>query len=171
MNYEYLWKVLEEIIVELNKKGVTVPQELVDDLRSSKTLINIHRTDPTILEIATEIELYFEKVESNLLYLAESDIGEEYANSCLKKIDEARKKGLIEKTTATSRFVSGVPKGKQWIRISISNLVSDKEMEGLLKELNLSSKPQDDGYLLIYGKDEDLKVFIRKLRKIIGKKR
>ena len=171
MNYEYLWRVLEELMVEFAKKGVVVPKELMDDLKSAKTLISIHRTEPSALEIATEIELYLEKVESNLMYLAESDVGKEYADRCLKKIDEARKEGLGEKTAVVSRFVSGVPKGEHWIRIAASDLISDRAMDKLLKELSLSSKPQDDGYLLIYGKDENLKTFIKEVSKRIGKRR
>ena len=167
LNYEYLWKVLEELIVDFTKKGVTVPQELVDDLKSARTLINIHRVDPAALEIATDIELNLAQIESNLLYFAESDVSAEYADRCLKRIDEARKRGLSEERKATSRFVSGVPKGKQWIRISVSDMISDKEMDGMLKELNLSCKPQDDGYLLIYGKDEDLKTLVKEISKRI----
>lgn len=171
MNYEYLWGILESLAVELIDKGVFVIDEIMDDLKSTKTLISIHRTEPMALEIANEIEFYLGKVESNLLNLAESEVGKVYADEYLKKIDEARVKGLAEKTSIASKFVSGIPKGKQWIRISISDLVDEVEIEKLLKKLNLSSKPQEDGYLLIYGKDEDLKALIKEVSKKIAKKR
>ena len=171
MNYERLWKTLEELMVELTKKEITIPQELVDDLKSAKTLISIHKAEPTALEIATEIELYIEKVESNLLYLAESDIGKEYADECLRRISEARRKGISEKTTPPSRFISGVPKGEHWIRIEASDIISDEEINKLLEKLSLSSKMQDDGYLLVHGKEENVKAFIKEVSEKVKKKK
>jgi len=171
MNYEYLWKALEGLIVELTNKGITIPQELVDDLKSAKTLISIHKAEPMALDIATEIELYIEKVESNLLYLAESDIGKEYADECLRRIHDARRKGLSEKPKVTSRFVSGVPKGEYWIRIEASDLISNREIDKLLAKLNLSSKLQENGYILVYGKEENVKAFIKEVGEKILKKK
>ncbi len=172
MNYEHLWRVLEDLFVELTNKGVTVPEELLNDLKSAKTLITIYNAEPTALEAATQIEMYLDNVESNLLYLAESNLGKEYANNLLTKINEARQKGLEEKVPVPSKFVPGVQKSEHWIRIDISDLISGKELDSLLKRLNLSSKPQEDGYLLIHGKEENVKAFVKEIsEKIKAKKR
>lgn len=171
MNYEYLWKVLEELIVEFTKKGFTIPRELVDNLKSAKTLISIYNVEPTSLDVATEIELYLENVESNLLYLAESDIGKEYADECLRRVYEARGKGLSDKVMTPSRFVSGVPKGEHWIRIKASGLINDRVVGKLLEKHSLSSKPQENGYLLVHGKEEDVKAFIKEVSEKLGKRR
>jgi hypothetical protein len=170
MDYTDLWKVLEELYNELTKKEVTVPQEFMNDLKSVKTLINIYKVDTTTLNVATEIELYLEKIESNLLYLAESDIGKEYAENWLKKIYEARKKGLSTKTTLPSRFVSGVPKNEHWIRIKTTDLIKDQDLEVLLDKFNLSSKIQKDEYLLIHGNEQNVKNFLKEVGKKIRKK-
>ena len=171
MNYEYLWTVLEELIVELRGKGVVIPPELVNDLKSAQTFINIYRSEPTALEIATEIELYLEKVEANLLYLAESDVGDEYAQNCLRRVSEARMRGLQEKVTAKPRIVLGVPKEEHWIRIKVSDLLGTKELKALIKKFQLSSKPQENDYLLIHGKKENVKALIKKIGNKIGKKK
>lgn len=171
MNYEHLWKVLEELFVELTNKGVAVPEELLDDLKSAKTLITIYNTDPTALEAATQIEMYLSNVESNLMYLTESDLGKKYADKCLERIHEARQRGLGEKVTVPSKFVSGVQKGEHWIRINISNIISNKELDSLLKKLNLSSKPQEDGYVLVHGKEENVKAFIKEISERIREKK
>ena len=170
MEYEYLWKALEELIVELKKKRVTVLPELVDDLKSAQTLIKIYRTDPTALEVATEIERYLEKVEANLIYLAHSDIGKKYGDDCLKRLHEARMKGLREKVKIPTTFISGVPKGAHWIRFKISDLIDDKEVDMLLKKLGLTSAMQDDGYLLIHGKEENVKAFVKEVSEKIRDK-
>lgn len=171
MGYVNLWKVLEELYNELSKTGVTIPRGLVDDLKSVKTLINIYKVDITALNVVTEIELYLEKIESNLLYLAESDLGKEYAEEWLKKIYEARKKGLNKRTTLPSRFVSGVPKNEHWIRIKTADLIDDQDLEVLLDKFKLSSKTQKDEYILIHGEEKNVQNFIKEVGKKIGKKR
>jgi len=170
MDYTNLWKVLEELYNELTKNRVTIPREFMDDLKSVKTLINIYKVDTSTVNVATEIELLLEKIESNLLYLAESDIGKEYAEKWLKKIYEARKKGLGTRTTLPSRFVTGVPKNEHWIRIKISDLIKDKDLDVLLDKFNLSSKIQKDEYLLVHGKEQNVKNFIKEIGKKIRKK-
>jgi len=172
MNYEHLWKVLEELFVEKTKKGVTVPEELLDDLKSAKTLITIYNAEPTALEVATQIEMYLGNGEANLLSLAESGLGKKYANKFMEKVNEARQKGLEEKVVVPSKFVPGVRKGEHWIRIDISDFLSSEELDSLLRKLNLSSKPQEDGYILVHGKEENVKAFIKEISgKIREKKR
>lgn len=170
MEYEYVWAVLEAIVVELKKKRVTVLPELVDDLKSAQTLIKIHRTDPTALDVAAEIERYLETVEANLIYLARSDVGDAYADACVQRLHEARLKGLRETVTVPSTFVTGVPKGAHWIRLKVSGLLDDNEVDALVEQLALSRTVQADGFLLIHGTEENVKAFIKEVgEKIRGK--
>jgi hypothetical protein len=67
--------------------------------------------------------------------------------------------------------VSAVSKGEHWIRIKTSNLIADSDLNELLKKLNLSCKPQDDGYLLVYGNEENVRSLIREVSTRIGKGR
>jgi hypothetical protein len=169
MDYLNLWQVLEELYNTLLKKGVTLPREIMDDLKSVKTLINIYKVDVTTLNVATEIEIYLEKIESNLLYLAESDIGKAYAEKWLKKIYEARRSEVEKRKTYQARFISGVPKNEHWIRIKTSDLMKDQDRKRLLDKFNLSSKPQNDEYVLIHGKEENIRKFIKEVGKKIKK--
>ncbi len=171
MNYEPAWKVLEALITDLKKKGVIVLPNLLDDLKSAQTLINIYKTEPTALEVATQIETYLETLEANLLYLAGADVGEDYANTWLRRLYEARMQGGSEKPQERSRFVSGVPKGEYWIRIQLSDLLSDDEVESLLDERGLASKAQANGYRLIYGKKERVTAFIKEVGEKLRRKK
>lgn len=170
MNYEPAWKVLEALVLDLKKKQVIVLPNLIDDLKSAQTLINIYKTEPTALEVLTQIETYLETLESNLLYLAGSDVGEDYANTWLTRLYEARMKGVSERTQGRSNFVSGVPKGEYWIRIKLSDLLSDEEAGKLLEKRGLSSESQANGYRLIHGKKESVKAFIKDVGEKIRKK-
>ena len=169
MDYLNLWQVLEELYNTLLKKGVTLPREIMDDLKSLKTLINIYKVDVTTLNVATEIEIYLEKIESNLLYLAESDIGKAYAEKWLEKIYEARRGEVEKRKTYQARFISGIPKNEHWIRMKTSDLMKDQDRKRLLDKFNLSSKPQNDEYILIHGKEENIRKFIKEVGKKIKK--
>lgn len=171
MDYTKLWKVLEALYNELIKRGVILPREFMDDLKSAKTLINIYKVDTSTVNVATEIEVYLEKIESTLLYLAESDIGKEYAEKWLQRVYEARREGLTTKTTRPSKFVAGVPKNEHWIRIKTSDLISNQELEALLEKYKLSSKSQKDEYRLIHGSEKNVQNFLKEIGKKIRKKR
>lgn len=168
MDYEYVWKILEELMLKLTEKKITFPQELIDDLKSAKTMMNIYRTDPTSLEITTNIEFYLEKIEADLLHIAETELGKKYADQYLKRIDDARTKDLGKRATVLPTFVSGIPKGDHWIRIDPKNLIDNKEVDKLLQKLDLSSKKQKDGYILVHGKEENVKAFLKEVNEIIG---
>jgi hypothetical protein len=168
MNYERYWMVLEELMVGLRQKGINIPQETADDLKSARTLITIHNTDPSVSTVEAEIALYLEKAEPVLLSLAELEIGKDYADAWQAKAVEALTQ-TEEKAAFKSRFVLGVPKNEGWLRIKTGDIMSDADVAALLKQLNLSTKPQDDGYLLVHGDKDSIKTFIREIRKKIGK--
>ncbi|MFH0897557.1 MAG: DUF2096 family protein [Candidatus Bathyarchaeota archaeon] len=171
MNYEYLWKIVEELSAELTGKGVAIPPELVDDLKSAKVYISIHKMNSTELHISEKIEIYMESLESNLLYLAESNVGKDYADEWLKKIYRAQTEKTPEPPAASTRFVSAIPKGEHWIKINLLGLMVDKDVCELLKTLNLSSTAQEGGYLLVHGKEENVKTFVKKVGEKIGRKK
>jgi hypothetical protein len=161
LNYEHVWKVLEALIVELSKKGIKVPHKYVEDLKSAQTFIKIHNTEPSDSNVMTEIERYINSVEINLLSLAETEQGAKYADECMRRIYDARTKGIDSKISVPTKFVAGVPKDDHWIRIQITDLLTAEELDELLSTHHLSSKPQEDGYILIHGIKDNVKALIR----------
>jgi len=170
MDYDELWKTLEDLVVELTKKRVTLPEELISDLKSAKTLINILKTEPTAVDLVTKIEIYMGNLESNLLYIAESDVSKNYADLWMAKIMNARSGKNAEQPIVKARFVSGIPKGEHWIRLKPSGLIADSKLRELLKKFDLKSKLHENTYLLISGKEENIKSFIKEIGEKIGKK-
>jgi len=168
MNYKSVWRLLERLMVELRAKGIAIPREAVDDLKSAKTLTSIYKTESTSANVASDIAFYLEKVEPSLLSLAESQIGQEYAEEWQNRIDKARREAP-EEAAVSSRFVPGIAKGEHWIRIKTSNLIADSDLAESAKKLNLSCKQQDDGYLLVYGSRENVKTLIREVSTKIRK--
>ncbi|MEM2101992.1 MAG: DUF2096 family protein [Candidatus Bathyarchaeia archaeon] len=160
-----VWKVLEDLIEEFRKRGETVPSEIMEDLRSAKSLINVQRADPSHLKDSVQIEVYLENVESHLISKAQEKFGKEFADQWMNKIKEARA-GVLEETvegSTVSKFVPGVPRDATWIRVKISEDIPRVAVEAIAQELTLSTKTQDDGYLLVYGAEEKIKSFVKKL--------
>jgi len=169
INYENACKKLDELMAVLLDKGLTVPQHLFDDLKSARNLINIYRSSPSELDQVMESSPLLQIVEMNLLTIAETSISKEFADLWQRKIIAAYQ----EETTGsagTATFVSGVPKGAHWVRLKTSEVTIDEELTILLAQSELSTKTQDDGYLLIYGRKEDVKAFLKKVRQKVLEK-
>jgi len=163
-NYEELWKALASLAGIIQQKGEKIPENFMKDLKSAKTLISVFRADPSHVEIVSRIETYLENVEAYLLYVAEKKIDKQFAEHWLKNLTEARRKAIEPKPMITSKFVPGIPRGEHWIRVQITDKVKKDTVERTAKGLGLSSKMQEDGYLLVYGEREKIKELIRRLR-------
>ncbi len=162
MHYEEVWKVLTDLLTELRKTGETIPAHVMNDLRSAKTMIQILKADSTHTENIPRIEIYLENVEFHLISAAQEKLGSEFVERWMKRLEEARKE-IYEIEEAAPRFVPGIPKRKHWVRVQISEETPQKEIEMLAKENRLSLKRQDDGYVLVYGGDKNIKSFVKKL--------
>jgi len=160
MGYKEIWKVLGDLLTELRKRGEAIPADVMNDLRSAKTMIGILKADPTHIENIPRVETYLENIEFQLISAAQERFGVEYVELWMRRLEEARK--APEGETAT-RFVPGVPRGKHWVRVEISEEAPQSEIEKFAEENRLSFKMQHDGYALVYGKNANIKSFVKKL--------
>jgi len=166
MGYAEVWKILDELIIEFRKRGETIPPNVIEDLRSAKTMIQVLKADPTRAENIPSIEMYLGNVESYLIFTAHQKFGAEFAESWMEKLREARKTiriGEEEKLwEPSSKFVPGVPRDQKWLRIQVSAETPKNEIKKLAEEFELLTRMQTNGYMLIYGDGEKLKLFVQK---------
>ncbi len=168
MSYEGLWKVLEDLLTELQERGEAIPSEIIGDLRSAKTLIQILKADPTHTKYLPEIETYLGSVEAYIVFTMKEKIGPQYADKCMRKIGEARKSfPKEEKETQALRFVPGLPRDRPWVRIQFSKETPRGEIEKLAEERGLAYKTQDNGYIIVYGDSEKIKSLVKKLAEML----
>ncbi|MEM3577808.1 MAG: DUF2096 family protein [Candidatus Bathyarchaeia archaeon] len=164
MGYLSAWKVLEEMSAEFRKRGISVPQEVMNDLKSAKTLINILKADPTCVETSQKIEEFLMKVESYLASEGQKKFGAEYVDDWLKKVDEAMQKPHEEEEAEVeTRFISGLPREHKWVRVKPSSDLPIEKLKLLAEESSLSYEMQKDGCLLVYGEETCIKDFIKKV--------
>ena len=167
-NYHAAAKTLDELMLELIGKGMTIPTHVADDLKSGRSLSNIDQLQPGDAGIAAKIMAILQNVEMNLLSLAETGVGAEYADEWQKNIAGAYQKEHV-KALPASKLVYGVPKGKHWVRVQMTELEAVEELETLLGEFALTALTQEDGYMLISGEKEGVYAFLKAIRQIIGK--
>jgi len=163
MSYEENWKVLADLLTELRKKGEKIPTDVMNDLRSAKTMIQILKADPTHIENIPRIETYLRNVESYAILVAQKKLGTGFVERWLRKLEKARKTKIEEKEKVTPRFVPGLPRDKNWVRIQISKDTPREDVESLVKENKLSCKMQKNGYMIVYGNGESIKSFVKKM--------
>ena len=162
MGYEEAWRVLSELVKELRKRGETIPANIMKDLRSAKTMIQVFKADTTHIENIPQIETYLGSAESYLFLVVEEKYGRKFFEKWIEKLSLARRK-VEKKEETVSKFVPGLPRGKHWVRIQISKQTPQEEIERLAKEESLSCKMQKNGYMLVYGNIESIKSFVKML--------
>lgn len=162
MGYLSVWKVLDQMIADFRKKGATIPDKIMNDLKSARTTLNTLKTPQDTGETLGKIDAYLANVESYLISEGEKRFGKQYSDEWLKKIDEASRKAS-DQEDAKERFVQGLPREQKWIRVKPSDDLPLEKLKRLAKESNLLCKNQDDAYLLVHGADEDLKSFVKKM--------
>jgi hypothetical protein len=169
MRHDEIWKTLADLITEFRRKGESIPSDVMEDLRAAKTMIQVLKADPTRIENVPSIEMYLGNVESYLIFEAQKKFGSEFVEEWLQKIKEAREiKAVGEKPESSSKFVPGLPRGQKWMRVQVSKETPEKGIRRLAEETGLSFKVQKDGYILVYGDFEKLKLFVKKTAEKFG---
>ncbi|MEM2118810.1 MAG: DUF2096 family protein [Candidatus Bathyarchaeia archaeon] len=162
------WKVLEKMVADFRKKGKSVPSEVMVDLKSARTLIRVAEAGASHAETYPQIEGYLANVEAYLVSEGERSFGKEYVDEWLKRLNEASR--MIEAETGEKPFVSGVPREEKWVRITPSTEMSIEKLKALASATGLSCQIQEGGSLVVYGKDEDVKAFVKKMTTEYGLK-
>ena len=159
-----VWKVLEEMIIEFRKRGLPIPAPVMNDLKSAKTMIKIVDASASGGETAQKADEYLGNVESYLVTEAQKKLEPEYIDEWLRRLEEASCETC--EGEEKSRFISGLPRDQRdqrWIRVEPLVSLPLEKLKQLAKEANLSYSSQEDGRLLVYGKAEELKEFVKRM--------
>jgi hypothetical protein len=164
MSHMAVWKVLEEMITDFRKRGLAIPAEVMNELKSAKTMITILKADTSRGETAQKIEEHLGNVESYLLSKGQKMFGTEYFDKWLKRLDEASRETLEKaEEEETKRFIPGLPREHKWIRIKPTAELPLENLKVMAEKSQLSYKTQNDGYLLVYGEEACIKEFVKKM--------
>jgi hypothetical protein len=157
------WKILEDMFIDLKKKGIIIPENILADLRSAKSMIKLHCTQAKgagdVLQKAEELTA---NVEAYFAEEAQKVFGPEKVDAWLRRLEEANAE-VCEEPTSENKFVTGVPRDQKWVRVEPVKNLSTKRIEEIACEFGLEIKPQKDGKMVVYGQQEKIKEFIKKM--------
>lgn len=170
MGYLARWKVLEEMITDFRKRGVSVPSEIIGNIRNAKTLISVLRVDPSHVETNPKVDENLRSVESYLVFEGQKNFGSEYVEEWLERLKDANQRVVEEEEEKEARFIPGLPRNHKWIRVRPSQQLPLEELKPLTDELGLSYRLQSDGCLLVYGETERIRDFVRRMTARYGLK-
>ncbi len=171
MSYNAVWKVLEEIIIELRKKGVATPPSVMNDLKSAKILMKVlDASERERGETEPRIEQYLGSVEAYLVTEAQKTFAPTRIDDWLRRLEKAncdtcqtcgfREEGKEE---TEAKFIIGVPRDQKWIRVKPLLSLTAEKLKKLAGEIKLSFREEKDGHLTIYGSAADIKQFVKKM--------
>ncbi|MGD0645622.1 MAG: DUF2096 family protein [Candidatus Bathyarchaeia archaeon] len=162
MGHTATWKVLEGMMIELRKKGVILPPNVINDLRSAKLMIKISESECSRGEASQKIEEYLGSVESSLVTEAQKTLSPEIVDEWLRRLDEANYE-ICEEKAEENKFILGVPREQKWIRVEPIGDLTSERIRQIAKESSLSINPQKDGRLVVHGQPENIKEFLKKM--------
>ena len=172
MGYLAVWKVLDEMIMELRQRGLEIPPQVMSDLKSALVTIKIGEVDISAGETAPKIEEYLGNVESYLVTEAQK-YEPKYIDEWLKRIDEAGYGtcDTCEDEDPKPRFVSGVPRDQKWVRVEPKDELTFEKLMKFAEQAGLSTRPEEDGHLLVYGKQEAVREFLSHITTFEGSRK
>ncbi len=167
MGYSETWKILEEIIIELRKKGQPAPENVMSDLKSAKTMIKLMDTGEDRGEIGPKVEQYLASVEAYVVTEAQEIFPNERIDGWLRRLETSSCDvcaGLPKTATKEeSRFVPGLPRDQKWVRITPITSLPQEKLEQLAVESGLAFKEERDGHLTVFGNAEAIREFVKKM--------
>jgi len=161
MGHLAVWKTQDEMIADLRKRGVAIPEKIMNDLKTARIIIKISKAETNPEDADQNVETYLANTEAFLITEAEKRFGTRYVGDWLKRISDARK--TIDEPEDKTRFVLGLPREYKWIRVKPTAELPLGTVETMANELELICKTQHDGYLLIYGKDKTIRNFVKRM--------
>jgi len=174
MGYTARWKILEQLMLDMRKKGVSLPPSLIKDLRNAKLMQKIWESSEAKGETSMEVDEYFGNVESILLTEAQKTLGFEYADGWLRRIDEANMECEACKSSSekekSDKFISGVPRDQKWVRVEPDKKLTPEKITEVAVNSNLAIVKQENGRLVVYGQQANIQVFLKKMTSEATKK-
>jgi hypothetical protein len=163
MTHSATSRVLEDIIIEFRKKGLAVPENVLNDLKSARTLMKVENADDKgHSETSPKINEYFGSVEAYLVSEAQTKLPEQ-VDEWLRRLETASCDTCVTEEKEEASFISGVPRDQKWIRVTPLSTLPAEKLKTLAAETRLSVRAENDGHLIIYGHAEDIKEYLKKM--------
>ena len=161
---EQTWFILVDLLTDLKKKGVDIPNSINRDISLLKTSINFYKRDTTHPDMIKEFDragFVITEVQDKLLSFAE-DFGEDYYKDWIDKLRRANLgEELYKEAETQSKFLSNAPPGFSFAKIHLKNPIAEDRVQEIAEYNNLIIEFEDDTTVALYGDSENVKVGLK----------
>lgn len=163
---EQTWLVLVDLLTDLKKKEIEIPDETSKNVRLARSTINFYKADPTNPEMMKELKRindFLNSIQDTLLNIAE-EVSEEYKDEWLQKLMRAsRGEKVVEKQETGSRFVVGAPAGFSMVRVTFKEPLSEERLNDIAETHGVIIEFEEDDVVAIYGEKDSVKESLKEI--------
>lgn len=167
MDYQLLWELMADLMNKIEKAGGVIPAHVMIDLRSAKTTIELLKLKLSPPETVIRLEEYFANLESFIVPSAKTHLGEKYVLEWLTKVADAQRRIPSKEKKKLSIFPVGIPRNKRWVRLEPSQELTTEDIRNLVDEMSLEFRIQNNGHIVVFGKEKAVKNFVKKMAQIM----
>jgi hypothetical protein len=163
---EQTWMILVELLTDLRKNGVSIPNDVTKDIQMAKTTINFYKVNPNDPERMKELKRmndFMNSAQDMLLTLAE-DVGEDYLESWLEKLRRAsRGEQVYQLVNKKSKFIVGAPSGFSMARLTFKKPILEERLQEIAEYYNIILEFEEDNIIMIFGDKDNIKKSLKEL--------
>ena len=163
---EQTWLVLVDLLTDLRKKGIEIPDEVTKNVRLAKSTINFYKSDPSNPEMIKELKRindFLNSIQDTLLDIAKI-VGNEYEDEWLQKLMRAsRGEKVIEKEETSPKFVVGAPAGFSMVRVTFKEPLSEERLNDIAETHGVIIEFEEDDVVAIYGDKDNVKESLKEI--------
>ncbi|MDR2707648.1 MAG: DUF2096 domain-containing protein [Nitrososphaerota archaeon] len=166
MDHMVIWKTLETLLIELRKTNIQIPVNILEDLRTARSILEISYSEDASEETTAKAEVYLTNVKAYIIDQAQKTFDPPVVNEWLTRLKHDTIPTIKEKPAETpkDKFVIDTPRNQHWIRIETDhNKLPEEHVLKLAKKWNLTVNKQTDNRLILYGQLDDIKAFVKQI--------
>ena len=157
---EQNWLILVELLTDLKKRGMDIPNSVNKDISFLKTSINFYKKDmshPDMIKEFDRANIRITEIQEKLLGYAE-DINDNYYNEWVDKLRRANLgEEIYKQAESSSKFVGGAPPGFSSAKIHLKKPIAEDRTQEIAEYFNLIIEFEDDTTIAFYGDSENVK--------------
>jgi hypothetical protein len=134
-------------------------------------MIEIFKVDRSHSENLLRIEEFINSVQMYVMPAAKIKFGKKYLDEWMDKIAETQRNLHAEERASSIGFPVGIPRENSWIRIKPSEEIHIEKIKQISRKIGLKHETQKDRYILVYGEEDKVKTFVKKIAELFNKSR
>jgi hypothetical protein len=163
---EQTWLVLVDLLTDLKKKGIDLPNSINKNISLLKTSINFYKKDmshPDMIKEFDRANIAITEVQDILLEYAE-EISKQYYDGWVDKLRRVNMGEEIYKEAKTSsKFIGGAPPGFSSAKVHLKKPIAEDRVQEIAEYLNIIIEFEDDSTLALYGDSKNIKKGLKEI--------